>query len=308
MRIRTMFLAALAAFFTSSVFAEDPKPVGKVLIQSVTSVTTTGPGFSSDGRSQRITAHGITTATVTVYGTNVYCGKTCTSSSIGATFVGELTTDGASLDDSTYLYYFALVTSYTSGTISAVTNSIDVATTSNTELPAAVDLETAIDSPVGPYVGSLLYSYDGTDWDPIQQDVQDLDSGAGTDNVAGGFVATPASGGEQVVPSGQASVAVNISTATTTQIVALAASQKIYITGGVLVSSGANTVTLKYGTGAACGTGTTSISGAMDFTAQTGIGFNSGFGPSLVIPSAQAFCITTSAAVQLSGWITYAQY
>jgi len=179
---------------------------------------------------------------------------------------------------------------------------------SNTELPAAVDLEAAIDSPVGPYVGSLLYSYDGTDWDPIQQDVQDLDSGAGSDNVAGGFVATPASGGEQVVPSGQTSVAVTISTATTTQIVALAASQKIYITGGVLVSSGANTVTLKYGTGAACGTGTTSISGAMDFTAQTGIGFNSGFGPSLVIPSAQAFCITTSAAVQLSGWITYAQY
>src|SRR3990172_1419477 len=76
---------------------------------------------------------------------------------------------------------------------------------SNTELPAAVDLETAIDSPVGPYVGSLLYSYDGTDWDQIQQDVQDLDSGAGSDNVAGGFVATPASGGEQVVPSGQTS-------------------------------------------------------------------------------------------------------
>src|SRR3990172_412736 len=123
-----MFLAALAAFFTSSVFAEDPKPVGKVLIQSATSVTTTGPGFSSDGNSQRIVAHGITTATVTVYGTNVYCGKTCASSSIGATSVGELTTDGESIDDSTYLYYFALVTSYTSGTISAVVAPVDAVT------------------------------------------------------------------------------------------------------------------------------------------------------------------------------------
>jgi len=83
-----------------------------------------------------------------------------------------------------------------------------------TELAGATNLEAAIDSPVSAFVGSLLYSYDGTDWDPIQQDVQDLDSGAGTDNVAGGFIACPASGGEAVCSQGNATdgLTVNLGT------------------------------------------------------------------------------------------------
>src|SRR3990172_135671 len=82
------------------------------------------------------------------------------------------------------------------------------------ELAQAVDLEAAINAPVSTFVGSLLYSYDGTDWDPIQQDVQDLDSGAGTDNVAGGFIACPASGGEAVCSQGNATdgLTVNLGT------------------------------------------------------------------------------------------------
>lgn len=136
----------------------------------------------------------------------------------------------------------------------------------------------------------------------------DYNTGGSTANIAVQGVASPSASGPAPVSSATDTVAVNMSTATTTQIVALSSGQKIYVSGGAIVSSGTNTITLKYGTGANCGTGTTSLTGPMAFTAQTGVGFNSGFGASVVVPAGNALCITTSAAVQLSGWMSYAQY
>ena len=110
------------------------------------------------------------------------------------------------------------------------------------------------------------------------------------------------------LPIGSASVAVNMSTATTTQHVALSGTTLIRVTGIVLVAGGTTNVTFAYGTGTNCGTGTTSISGAMPLVANSGLSIGSGVGAVLVIPSGQALCITNSAAVQLSGWITYTQF
>ena len=110
------------------------------------------------------------------------------------------------------------------------------------------------------------------------------------------------------VAQGSATVAVNISTATTTQIVALSGSTQIYVTGITIVAGGTGNVTIVYGTGSACGTGTTSVSGAMPLVANSGFSIGSGLGPVIVLPAGQALCITTSAAVQMSGFVTYTQF
>lgn len=110
------------------------------------------------------------------------------------------------------------------------------------------------------------------------------------------------------VAQGSSTVAVNISTATTTQIVALSGSTQIYVTGITIVAGGTGNVTIVYGTGSACGTGTTSISGAMPLVANSGFALGSGLGPVIVLPAGRALCITTSAAVQVSGFITFTQF
>lgn len=104
------------------------------------------------------------------------------------------------------------------------------------------------------------------------------------------------------------SAAINISTATTTQLVALSGSTKIYVTAYNFEAAGTDAVTLEYGTGSNCGTGTTILTGAYNLTAQSGISFGSGLGPVLVVPAGNALCALTTAAVQLSGAVAYTQF
>mgnify|MGYP001584482886 CR=1 FL=1 len=63
----------------------------------------------------------------------------------------------------------------------------------------------------------------------------------------------------------------------------------------------ADNVTLVYGTGSNCGTGTTSLTGAYPLIAQAGIAKGNGAGPVLFVPSGNALCVTNSAAIQISG-------
>lgn len=105
-----------------------------------------------------------------------------------------------------------------------------------------------------------------------------------------------------------ASVAINVSTATTTQLVALSGSTKIYVTSFDVIAGGTGNITFVYGTGASCGTGTTSLTGAYNLTAQAGIAKGSGVGAVLVVPAGKALCVTTSAAVQMSGSVSYQQF
>jgi len=92
------------------------------LIDGATATTSTSAAAASNGQGARVIGYatsGTYGATITVYGTNVDCGSSCSAASLGATSVGTITTDGGSVDDSNYLYHFALITAYTSGTISA---------------------------------------------------------------------------------------------------------------------------------------------------------------------------------------------
>jgi hypothetical protein len=109
-------------------------------------------------------------------------------------------------------------------------------------------------------------------------------------------------------PLDNSSVAINVSTATTTQLVALSGSTVIYVTSYDVIAGGTGNITFVYGTGASCGTGTTSLTGAYPLTAQAGIAKGSGIGTILKVPAGNALCITTSAAVQMSGSVSYRQF
>lgn len=104
------------------------------------------------------------------------------------------------------------------------------------------------------------------------------------------------------------SVAINVSTATTTQLVAISGSTKIYVTSYDVIAGGTGNITFVYGTGASCGTGTTSLTGAYNLTAQVGIAKGNGAAAILVVPAGNALCVTTTAAVQMSGSVSYQQF
>jgi hypothetical protein len=104
------------------------------------------------------------------------------------------------------------------------------------------------------------------------------------------------------------SAAINISSATTTQLVALSGSTSIYVTSYDIIAGGTGNITFEYGTGSNCGTGTTPLTGAYPLTAQAGISKGSGVGTILKVPSGNALCALTSAGVQMSGSVSYMQF
>lgn len=110
------------------------------------------------------------------------------------------------------------------------------------------------------------------------------------------------------------STTVNMVTATTTRIVAPTAAKKTYICSIFLFAAGTDNVGIIEGTGGTCGTGTAGVIGGatavtgLQLTAQTG--FTLGNGASFVAATAGTnvdFCLITSAAVQLSGVVTWVQ-
>jgi hypothetical protein len=106
------------------------------------------------------------------------------------------------------------------------------------------------------------------------------------------------------------SVAINLTTATTTQLVALAAGQSVYVCGyNFTETSVAQTAQFEYGTGASCGTGTTVLTGPFTSTTTNTIvvGEYSG-GTIMTAPTGNALCIvSTGAAVVIGGSLTYVQ-
>lgn len=104
------------------------------------------------------------------------------------------------------------------------------------------------------------------------------------------------------------SVPVTGASAATTELVALSAGKRVYVCGFVLNGAGATTATLKYGTGTACGSGTTSLTGALKFVDGTTIAYGGGVGYVAKTPAGNALCWTNSGSIQVSGLVTYTQY
>lgn len=104
------------------------------------------------------------------------------------------------------------------------------------------------------------------------------------------------------------SVPINISTATTTQLVALSSGKVIQITSYDVIAGGTGNITFEYGTGTNCAGGTTILTGAFPLTAQNGVAKGTGIGPVLFVPASNALCALTTASVQMSGSLSYAQF
>lgn len=100
----------------------------------------------------------------------------------------------------------------------------------------------------------------------------------------------------------------DMTTATTTELVSLTSGRKIYVCYWLALSNGSTTMTFKRGTGANCGTGTTTISNAWELTAQ--VGFSGGTGAFPIfdnLNAGDALCTTNSSAVNLHVYVRYAK-
>ena len=106
------------------------------------------------------------------------------------------------------------------------------------------------------------------------------------------------------------SVPIAISSATTTQLVALASGQTIFVCGFSLTMVGATeTIQFEYGTGASCGTGTTTLTGAFADGTASDIAFSYGGGEMTIFAtaSANALCAVTTGTVSIQGVLTFVQ-
>jgi hypothetical protein len=125
----------------------------------------------------------------------------------------------------------------------------------------------------------------------------------------------PAAAQQFVTPPIQTTntIPINISTATTTQLIAASGSKVIYIMHWDLLGGGTGNFTLEYGTGVNCATNPQPLTGPYPLVAQTRLDNGAGLGPVLIVPltaalAGQALCAVTSAAVQMSGSVAFAQF
>lgn len=110
------------------------------------------------------------------------------------------------------------------------------------------------------------------------------------------------------VPATMFSGPIAISTATTTLVVTGVTGKRIYVTHIDAVAGGTGNLQFISGTGSTCGTGSANVSGNYNLIAQTGISFGIGNGAIWALPLGASLCAVTSAAVGMSGSISYAIY
>jgi hypothetical protein len=110
------------------------------------------------------------------------------------------------------------------------------------------------------------------------------------------------------------SVPIEITTATTTELIAAPATlnpaggvQAVNVTAADVVADGTGNIQFVTGTKTStpCDTGATNVTGNYHFTAQTGFTKGSGDGPVWILPAGQELCAVTSAAVGMHGSVSY---
>ena len=172
-------------------------------------------------------------------------------------------------------------------------------TWTNTELPDAATLAENTATPSVPAVGAYGMVYDGTNWDFAQK----ADAGAGSVGSATQRVVLAYDSGVCNAKN-TSQVAVSVSSSGNNELVALTSAQTIYVCDLTLIADGAVDVQLIYGTGTACGTGETNMSGVMKLTAA-GSGWTHDYGGRLKTAEANALCLELSGAVAVNGILTY---
>lgn len=103
------------------------------------------------------------------------------------------------------------------------------------------------------------------------------------------------------------SVPISTNTSGNVQLVALSGSTVVYVCGWDVMAAGTVNVQLVYGTGSACGTGETDLTGTYQLTTQTGIARSNGGAVQTKTAAGNALCVELSGAVQIDGMVTYVQ-
>ena len=107
-------------------------------------------------------------------------------------------------------------------------------------------------------------------------------------------------------PAKVTTVAISTAASGSTQLVALAANQIVYACGYNFIAEGTVNVKFIYGTGAACVTGATDLTGAYPLVANSGIAVpNTGVGVQFKGAVSNAVCINLSGAIGVRGLFTY---
>ena len=104
------------------------------------------------------------------------------------------------------------------------------------------------------------------------------------------------------------SAQISVSTATTSQMVALSAGKSIYVCAFVINGGGTTTAKLVYGAGTNCGTGQVALTPAFSLAVATTVGAGNGLGYVMKTAAANALCVTNSAAVATNVLVAYTQF
>lgn len=105
------------------------------------------------------------------------------------------------------------------------------------------------------------------------------------------------------------SVAISTASSGNTELVALTSGMTVYVCGYMIVGDGDVDVQLIYGTGTACATGETDLTGAMPIASSGGgMAESSSFWRGMKSAASNAVCIELSAAVQVGGILYYTKF
>lgn len=104
------------------------------------------------------------------------------------------------------------------------------------------------------------------------------------------------------------SAAIDTATSGNVQLVALTSGQTIYVCSYTMVADGTVAVQFIYGTGSACATGETDLTGPMAFVANSGASAGSGYGVLFRTAVSNALCLELSAAVGIRGSVSYTKF
>jgi hypothetical protein len=122
------------------------------------------------------------------------------------------------------------------------------------------------------------------------------------------YMAGNSSGNLAGIVACDSSALIVVSTATTSQIVALVSGKSIYVCALAINGGGATTAKLVYGTGTNCGTGQTNLTPAFSLALATTVSLGGGVGYVTKTPSGNALCVTNSAAVAANVFVAYTQF
>jgi len=117
-----------------------------------------------------------------------------------------------------------------------------------------------------------------------------------------------ASGNLAGIVACDSSAQLTVSTATTTQIVALSGTKSIYICSLVVNGAGTTTGKLVSGTGTNCATGQVNLTPAFNLVAGSTVSAGVGLGYVVKAASGAAVCVTNSAAVAVNVLVSYTQF